>query len=220
MSNPYMTMVNQFGRMEAQLNLARFVADLRAEMKGSTRPGSDDSADPRWIKFGLDDVNLTVSKERKRGGDSETVTVTIEPAGCQFRYADVPPGDDFALPKANIHTGRPIGSIAADIKRRVIEPAEAPIAKRREYAALLRQEADKLTQVAARLGERCPGLAVTIRDRIGEFCVKNPVGEFSGGRPYLSGHFYHDGTVKIDRMDSLPWDTFDRLMVALGETKR
>jgi hypothetical protein len=140
------------------------------------------------------------------------VTVCIESASVKIEHNNRPSGEKYKLPRATVSATRPLGRILADIKRRVLDPSQAPLAELRAYAAQLAKQKDDLAATAERLRADHPGLSVNIKDSSTHSGTIYRNGE---GGPYLSANFYADGSVSIDRLGSLSAEQFDRICRAL-----
>ena len=208
----YIEVVQSYGHDERKLNVARFAADLRKALGGAPLPAKDCDTDVyRHARFALDGNEITLTSGWRRN-EIDKVTVRCSPLNCKLDYNNTPRGDEYKLPEATVSAERPLQAIAADIKRRVIEPAKAPIAKRREYAATLAKQANDLASTCARLRERFPGLSVTLKN--GATYSASLYHNTDAG-PYLSGQVHADGSMSIDRLGSLSADQFERVMTAL-----
>jgi hypothetical protein len=208
----YVTTREEYGRTVKVLDIQAFARDL-AEALGARviPPKADDCGTrERWasIAYGGCEIGLT---RGWRNNEWDKVTVRIAPLDCKLTYNELPRGDEYKLPEATLTATRPMARIVADIKRRIITPADAPIQKRREYAAQLKAQANNLALTAASLRVRHPGLQVTAKE--GE-TYSGAIYRNDGGT-YLSGRFYNDGTVSIDRLGTLTADQFARVMDAL-----
>ena len=178
-------------------------------------PKPDDmGARERYATFDLDGCEIGVSRSwQDRLADK--VTIAISPRDVKLNYNDTPRGDDYKLPRASMSASKPMARLVADVKRRVIEPAQAPIAKLRAYAAELKSKANSLAERAAAFRKN-PRLDV----RVENGATHSGTIYSNGDGVYLNARFYADGTVSIDRIGSVNAETFDRILAALYKEKK
>jgi hypothetical protein len=203
----------QHGRNERSVDVERFTADLAKALGGTVIPR--DQYPDRYAEFSLDDTVVTVSRGWAHR-EFDKVTIGIEAADVRFTYNDRPSGADYRTPKATVSVTRPLARIVADVKRRVIEPAKAPLAKLRDHAAMVAKRTSDLAATAERLRRDYPGLDVSIKNGSS---YSGTLYRNRDGAPYLSGNFNADGSVNIERLGSLTADQFERLMRALYQEK-
>jgi hypothetical protein len=191
------------------VDLTRFVPDLAAALGGKVfRPEGYSESDQR-LNIELDGFAISASQ---LWNDSTKVTLHINECEREWLGSNEPYGDDYKMPSIRISVDRPMKALVADIRRRLIEPAKAPAAKRREYAAKMAESKSNLATVAAALRQRFPRLEV--RDPKDQVHATGLYLNSDAG-PYLSGTVYSDGKVSIDRLGQLSAEQFDRLMKAL-----
>lgn len=210
--SPYVTTIEKYNRPEQVLDLHRFAADVCKLLKGKiVQQKHDEIVNERYVSIEIDGAVLGLTKGWKRS-ELDKVTVNIGPLGLKLAYNDTPRGPEYKTPEATVSTARPLDKIVADIKRRVIEPGKAPIAKLHEHAATCDQQRNSLVAVAADLRKRYPMLQVTVKDgeRFSAGLYRN-----ANDEPYLSGSVRADGSVSIDRLGSLSAEQFERVMAAL-----
>jgi len=171
--------------------------------------GDDRSVNASYAHVELEGgLRLNISKSWETRG-TDMVAVGIEAADVKsLGYVQ---GDDYKTPRAKVSSSRPIEKIAADIKRRVIEPSAAPIAKLRALLAQRNESAVNLTKAAAALRKEFPSLKVEVKD--GE----SYNGSVWNQGHYLSGSLYADGSVSISHIGSLSAEKFRRVMKALED---
>lgn len=102
------------------------------------------------------------------------------------------------LPEATIDTGRPLTTLAADIKRRIIDAAMEPVRARvKRYEEKLGQQS-AINKQAVILREAIPGIKVMVeKDALcGDIYLNQ-------GGAYFSGSLHHDGTVTVQHIGSL-----------------
>jgi transcriptional antiterminator Rof (Rho-off) len=212
----YVITETKYGRDERALDLHAFARDLAKAMGGAIIPTpKGEIPNERYVQFTIDDCTVNLTKGWKKS-ELEKVTVSISPNGLNGHHRDIPRGDEYQLPEATVNSSRPMAALVADIKRRVIDPAQAPIAKRREFVAACDQQVDDLKACVASLQTRHPLLKVTLKDgeRFSAALYRN-----ANDEPYLSGSVHADGSVSIDRLGSLTAQQFERLMAALYPVK-
>lgn len=195
-------------RNQLVLDLPRFAADLAKELGGKVL--ASDSPHDRYTRVLVGDVELTLSAGFRRG-ETDKVTVSVWPASQALRHVDVPRGDGFELPSATVSATRPLHRVVADIRRRVIEPSKAPIAKRLDRFNEQKRRASDLVRTADRLRKRFPGLSIkTDLDRGQSGSVY-----YNNGGVYFNGRLNADGSVYPDRLGTLTAEQFERVMKAL-----
>lgn len=194
------------------LDLTRFARDLAKELGGTLVP--NEGPHDRWTRILVGETELTLYAGWKRG-EVDKVTVNISAATQTLAHVDVPRGNGFDLPSATVSASRPLHRVVSDIKRRVIEPAKAPLEKRRQRLAELQQQARTLVCAAARLRKRFPGLSVKTDDRGQTGTVY-----YNAGGVYFNGRLNADGSVYPDRLGTLTAEQFERLMTVLTEKKK
>jgi hypothetical protein len=196
----------EFGRTIEIIDIKTFTRDLAAAMDGKVLPSEDEYNTKRYAKFELDSCVIGVTA----GWQTNKVLVTISPTGINPNDAS-PHGDKYKLPRINVSVERPIVTIVAHIKRRLIEPAKAPIAELRQYVKNMNRAANDLQAAAAKLRTAHPALQV----KVGENETYSATVYSNDPGPYLNARLYADGTVSIDRLGSLSPEQFERLMAAL-----
>lgn len=207
-----MTYISHNADNRLTLDLKRFAGDLAKELGGKVVP--NESQHDRYIRILINDTELTLSAGWK-SGEVNKVTVSIWPAEQALRHVDVPRGDGFELPSATVSASRPLHRVAADIKRRVIEPATAPLAKRRERLIQVGERARDLKKSAERLRKQFPGLSInTDQDRGQTGTVY-----YNADGVYFNGRLNADGSVYPDRLGTLTAEQFERLMAVLTKKK-
>ena len=205
---------DEYGHPRQSIDLPQFAADLCKAMGGTLPPVNPDRTSydlARYQSFALDGCEIGLTRGWHRNEWNKITVCIAPPADAKLTYNQTPYGEGYKLPKATITATRPMDRIVADIKRRVIEPAKAPIAKRREHAEQLRQNANDLASTAARLRKSHPNLDIRVEQGA------TSSGSFfrQGEGPYLSGTFYADGSASINHIGSLTRKQFERLMRAL-----
>jgi hypothetical protein len=182
------TELNKWGHRENKFDMARFAADLAVAIGGKVeaRPPDRFSCDGDIIEVDGVRIRLAVSTWRAA---FDRVHVTACHPVFEGKYHDHPYGTDYKMPGAYVSAGRPLAALASDIRRRVVEPARAPIARWIEHRKIVADRGSDLVARAARLREW--GLDVRLNE--GE----TRSGSVWHGKPYFSGEFYADGTVSL-----------------------
>lgn len=181
-----------YGRTERKLDMKAFLGDLAKALGGKVIAGTD-SLDPMRIKM-PDGLVLYFSNSTWRASGFDKVRVAAtEPADARVPYNELPRGPEWNLPSASMSCERPMAALVKDIRRRVIEPSRAPLAKRRELLATIAARGRSLARVADYM--RATGVDARLKDG-------DRSGTFYMSEPYVSGSFYDDGTVSIERLGS------------------
>lgn len=194
----YLTGTNRWG--EAVFDMARFAADLAAEL-GGTVIEDPERRDCNTIE--VDGVRAWLATKGYGAGAYAKVHVHAMRPADGLAYNDHPYGKEYKLPDAWVTATRPMPAIAKDVRRRVIEPAKTPLAKWREHGAAVRRRGADLVARAAWL--RGLGLAVRLDNGA------TRTGNFHGA---VSGEFYADGAVNIRHLN-LDAATFERVVRAI-----
>lgn len=205
----YTKTVEKFGRLEEVFDMARFAADLAAELKGKVINPSAAPLDSDRDALEVDGVRLWLTVKSWGAGANSKVNVRACAPYFEGKYHDHPHGPDYKMPDAYVSASRPMAAIAKDVRRRVIEPAAAPIAKWLEHADMIAKRGGNLVEVAARL--RTMGLEVRLDEgatRTGTFY------KYADGSNSVSGEFYPDGAVSIRHLN-LKLDMLESLVAAM-----
>jgi len=189
----YIRTIVEYGRSERSIDLPRFAADFARELGGKVLPHRSEfpSDGDRYQEIAVGDAKITVST---RWNERSKVTLDIGDLERPLNGA-VPYGDQFKTPTITVSVDRPMKALVNDVKRRLIVPSFAPRNARRAYAAEKAEGAEQLKQVAAEL--RKQGLECRFND--GE-SYHGGLYYNKDGR-YLSGRFYNDGRVTLERLD-------------------
>lgn len=204
----YFNQIVEYGRTRRNFDGQRFVADLAKALGGAVvnREISTDIPD-----IDLGDYRVRVYVAWNAHGK---VSLHISERNAKWLGSDEPSGDEYRWPEISVSVDRPMTALVKDINRRLIEPAAAPLAKRREHQARIESNRGDLRKQAERLRAAHPSLDVHPLDK-----DQTQGGSFFNrdGSVYLNGRFYHDGRVQIDRIGSLSAEQFDRVMAALND---
>ena len=105
----------------------------------------------------------------------------------------------------------PLDQIAADLRDRLITPAQTPLANLREFARQLERDGRPLEMIGRAYAAQFPELEITVPE------LSDHRGSIRGGAPIgLLGDFYSDGCVSIERME-LTRAQFERVIRALRD---
>jgi hypothetical protein len=102
--------------------------------------------------------------------------------------------------------------IAADVTRRVIEAAKAPLQKRRDWHAQREQSASDLQVHAERLAKQYP---TSLRVKVENGADSASIFSHGSDDHYLAARLYPDGSVSIDRIGTLKGGQFAAVADAL-----
>jgi hypothetical protein len=196
----------EHGRTRHEIDLARFTADLARELGGSMVAAQHGE---HYIAFEGFKISLNDGWRQSERGKA---IVGIRELEWKWLGSDEPSGERFRFPSIRVSVDRPLDKIAADIKRRLIEPA-GPIAEaRKAHADKIAGSRSDLASVAAKLRTNWPSLSVR---HDADASYSGSIHRNANNGPYLDGRFYNDGRVSIDRLGTLSADQFERLMRAL-----
>jgi hypothetical protein len=195
-----------FGRIEKRIDLVRFAADLAKQLAGKTTTEAQYPDERQGVMVGTDLINLSADNHKKR------VHVSIS-------APEVPWDDRNTYDKAHKTEsasvnpdGRTIERIAADIKRRVIEPSKEPLRLQREHAVKMAEGRASIVRLSAALKARLPGLDVRTNEKEQRAAI------YSGSNGhYLSATLSGDGTIAVERLGSMPMSKFERIVAILNE---
>lgn len=206
----YLTNREEFGRTLRAVDVTRFTTDLCQALGGKLVNDPERRAGASFI---LDGAEISV---HSIWNASDKVSLHIAPSPRTWLGSNEPHGEEYKLPSIRVSVERPMAALAKDVKRRLIDPAQGPLAKRREHTAKIADNATKLKVTSERLRATHPSLDVRLeRDATynGTFYNRNGV--------YLNGRFDYNGSVTIDRIGSLSAEQFDAVMrVLYGEGSR
>jgi hypothetical protein len=195
-----------FGRIELRIDLVRFAADLAKQLAGTTAAKGGYPDERQDIMVGTDQLHLSTDNHKKR------VHVSIS-------APDVKHGDRNIYDKAHKTEsasvnpdGRTIERIAADIKRRVIEPSKEALRLQREHAKRMAEGRAAIVRLSAALKRRLPDLDVRTNEQEQRAAIYGG----SNGH-YLSATLSGDGTVAVERLGSMPMSKFERIVAILNE---
>jgi hypothetical protein len=194
-------------RTERALDVQAFAKALAKALAGTYQRPDTAQHGERYATVLLNDGKATLGLTAGwKSTELHKITVSIEPVGVKHGY---PYGAEYKTPAATVSTARPMRTIVADITRRVIEPAQAPMQKRRDWHVQQEQSANDLRVQAARLTARFPQLRVQFKDGDHTAAI------FNNGGHYLAARLYPDGSVSIDRIGSLQSKQFADVAEAL-----
>lgn len=203
---PYMTLNGDF---RTTIDLPQFAVDLARELGARVLPAGEYPRERQSLR--LDEatvLHLGANTWKK------FVSASIE-------ASDVPWDDRNMYDKthrtesATVNPdARPIATIARDIKRRVIDASAGALERQRAHAA--RQVANRsgLREIVAKL-QAIGGLDVRADEKAQQARV---FGNAAGH--YLSGTVYPDGSVSFERIGSVDFETFKRIVAILNEGKQ
>lgn len=196
--------INENGR--STIDLPLFAADLARELGGTASAWGDFPNERQQIILGSDRLDVTCGYRDKR------VHVRIDAVDVPWNDRDHYARDQKTESASVNPDARPIGRIAADIKKRVIDASQPALAKQRErYAQRLNNRA---TIDMSRQGLSDIGFDVRPSDDGQQAAI------FSGAsRHYVHATLYADNTVSIDRLGNMPLETFITIMNLLSPVK-
>ena len=176
------------------LDLSSFAADLCNSLDG--KPISTNDRDG-YVTFELvDGCKLSLSSSW-RSTEIDKVAVHIDPPDELDRLRGYDLSIEYRLPASvTVSAKLPLDRIVADVKERLIIPAQAPLANLREFARQLERDGRPLEMIGREYAAQFPELEITIPE------LSDHRGSIRGSAPiYLLGDFYSDGRVSIERME-------------------
>lgn len=192
------------------VDLKNFAIQLAGLLRGEFKPEAEsyDQKDRATVILPEEAIRITIYRryDHKAGQ-----------VGLDIDATDVPPqtfyGDKYKLPHITITTTRPLEILVKDIKRRLIEPAAAPLAERRKSRDQDQLQKEGLKSAVESLRRRFPQLTIhypdphgrTDRDRAPIYCSK----------PNLSGYVFWNGSVNIERIESMSENRFAQFLAMM-----
>lgn len=174
-----------------RVDIARFAADLAAELGATARPYRDDYPNENQRIDLPGDVYLYLrADDHKR-----RVTVSLSASDVRHDERNWHDKDQRTIEATVNPDGRPMAAIARDVRKRVIEANAPAIAAQRAFAASRRDHAAGIEAIAARIGKVAD---VRINDdRLGASIYLNRNGAYLGARINSSN------SITIDRFGSI-----------------
>jgi hypothetical protein len=191
------------------LDLSSFAADLCNSLDGKSISTNDRDG---YVTFELvDGCKLSLSSSW-RSNEVDKVTVHIDPPDELDRLRGYDLSIEYRLPASvTVSAKLPLDKIVADVKERLITPAQAPLANLREFARQLERDGRPLEMIGREYAAQFPELEITVPE------LSDHRGSIRGSAPiYLLGDFYSDGRVSIERME-LSRAQFERVIRVLRE---
>ena len=206
----YKTTRVQYGRTEIIIDVRKFAMNLSAVLGGSglAAPTSDANSQATF-RLGADEITVTGNGYHHKG----RVEVRID--APDVRFDDRNTYDKAARTESATvdPDARPIGRIAADIKKRVIDASQEALRLQREYAAKKDANRSGICVQMETLRAAMPNLQVRKRD---ERALEAQVYSDSTGH-YVGATLSADGTVSIQHIGSMSLERFARMMQVLNE---
>lgn len=195
--------------MESVVDLPRFAKDIAKELGGRITTKTDYPAENQSFQVvGADGKAVEVGLTSNRYSSKGKVHVFL--SAPDIKWEDRNQYDkDQRTESANVSPdGRPVASIAKDIKKRVIDASAAAIANQRLYAAGKQEARQGIQQVAKLLQTMVKDMTVRIAD-------DKLSASFYLSKPYISGNVSADGKVRIERMDSMSLAKFGSIVATM-----
>ena len=191
------------------LDLSSFAADLCKALEGKSISTSDRDG---IATFELGDGCKLSLSNGWRSFEVDKVTVHIDPPDELDRLRGYDLSAEYRLPASVTMSARlPLDQIAADLRDRLITPAQTPLANLREFARQLERDGRPLEMIGRAYAAQFPELEITVPE------LSDHRGSIRGGAPIgLLGDFYSDGCVSIERME-LTRAQFERVIRALRD---
>lgn len=192
---------NQYGHTEMNFDSIRFAQDIATELGGTAEPYGE-TYDKRAKIILPDSIELFVYWQGY-GAAAKAGKVSIEVQPDDVPY-DLRPvyGSQYKLPSINVDTNRPLNKIAADIKRRLLPAAEAPIAARREYASKRQRKLSNMASARDSFAKEFPQFHVRGENDKASFSY------YESGKIHISGRINEDQSITIDSLGALSAEQF------------
>lgn len=194
-------------RKEHVIDLRKFALDLCMKLGGTMVPESEYPSTSQAFMIGADSVALYANNWKAR------VDVSISAPDVKHGDRDIYT-DKHKTQSASVNPdGRAIGTIAADIKRRVIDASQEALRLQREHATFLGLQRSALTKSAAAL-QKATGLDIKVNEQERRAAIW-------GGKNshYISATLHTDNTVAIERIGSVTAETFAAIVQLLNRDK-
>lgn len=174
-----------------RVDIARFAADLAAELDATARPYRDDYPNENQRIDLPGEVYLYL-----RANDYKSrVWISLSASDVRHDERNFYDKDQRTIEATVNPDGRPMAAIARDVRKRVIEANAPAIAAQRAFAASRRDHAAGIEAIAARIGKVAD---VRINDdRLGASIYLNRNGAYLGARINSSN------SITIDRFGSI-----------------
>jgi hypothetical protein len=195
LSNPYIAhrIPSYAGaRPEAYIAVSRFAADLAQALGYAPDPGPDDATGWNNVAGFTADAGLRVSVHAKWNADGRVILDAGLPA--EQRRA----GYHVKFPSITVDVSRPIGELARDVRRRLIDRSAAPAAQMREHDAMITARRADLIAHAEALRALHPAMTVKIPDDPGAFNA--PFHLATGVGAFFTGKLNVSGALTFDRV--------------------
>ena len=193
------------------LDLPAFAVDLCKALDG--KPISTNERDGHATFELADGCRLSLSKGW-RSTEVDKVAVHIDPPDELDRLRGYDLSIEHRLPASVTVSARlPLDQIVADVRDRLITPAQTPLANLRQFARQLERDGRPLETIGRAYAAQFPELEITVPE------FSDHRGSIRGSAPiYLLADFYSDGCVSIERME-LTRAQFERVIRALRDEK-
>lgn len=191
---------NSAKHLGPEVDLCRFARDLCATLGG--RDLTHERYDSHFL-LGNDMIHLRTDRQYKR------VSLSISAPDVDHKDRAYDYGG-HKTPDISVNPdGRTIEQIAADVKRRLIVPAQHPLANQRRHRDERAETRTAVKAAADRLSDPTNRLHVTLTD-------EGQRGNISGNGHYLSGRFTSN-SVSLERIGTMSIDQFIRVLAILNE---
>jgi hypothetical protein len=179
------------------LDLSALAADLCKALDGKAISTDDRNGD---VTFELVDGCKVSLSNGWRSNEVDKATVHIDPPDELDSLRGYDLSIEYRLPTSvTVSAKLPLDEIAVDVKRRLITPAQAPLANLREFAKQLERDGRSLEIIGKSYAAQFPELEITVPE------FSDHRAGIRGSAPiYLLDDFYSDGRVSIERMGADP----------------
>jgi hypothetical protein len=189
-SNPWVKEETRYSRPEYILDVPAFAAALAAQLGGTVEATESGFAGSARIRVG--ELCLYVRTEHGAKFGRVEIHSGAPEATDKLHYSERP-----SFPSGSFDTARPLDRLAADIRRRIIEPAAEPTAKAKAKLEANNGHRAQLEAAAAELRAAFPTVQITIRD--GTSVTQADV-YYSRDGAHLSGRLNADGSLNVERI--------------------
>lgn len=201
--HPYM-IKSRWGEMS--LDTPRLVADLAKALGATVKP--DEMAASEFSPGTIIIGEMSIYVRSEHGAKKGRARISI---GAPELARKLSHGGPDAFPAITVDASRPLDKLATEVRRRVIEPAAAPLAALKARIEGEHNARADCERHAARIRAAHPKANIAFRDA--STTEANFYMNTSGG--YLTGRLQPDGRLYVDRCGTVEGVRVDAVLAAL-----